>query len=201
MLRMKIAKKLNNIEGKYSIGGGGKASALLNVLQHRLCKTWALPVVQNGITMFDIDERYVESTAYHEAGHIVVAAVQGLRLRRRGLRIDRLGAGLASYCDKKADGSKDLGPDSLARAEHNRNECGIHCPEQVLPELRNLRCLLRHGPHKCTVGRDVLGSKCLVRGETRIVETFRATCRDALGSHRGTGEGTVGERLAPSSAS
>ena len=47
------------------------------------------------------DEKHVESVAYHEAGHMVVAAVLGFPLSRRGLRIDEKGLGLASY--KKPD--------------------------------------------------------------------------------------------------
>ena len=58
-------------------------------------------------------EKYIEGAAYHEAAHIVIAAVQGLRLRRAGLRINENGAGEASYKSKKPDGSRDLGPDSF----------------------------------------------------------------------------------------
>src|ERR1017187_68943 len=59
--------------------------------------------------MYEIDERYVESAAYHEAGHVVVAAVLGLSLRPEGIRINRFGGGHASYCCKKPDGSRDVG--------------------------------------------------------------------------------------------
>ena len=39
----------------------------------------------------------IESTAHHEAGHIVVAAVQRLRLLPQGLGVDPQGEGLACY--------------------------------------------------------------------------------------------------------
>ena len=58
-------------------------------------------------------KRYVKSAAYHEAGHIVVAAVQGLKLRKRGLRIDQKGAGIAYYESKQPDGSTSVGEDPL----------------------------------------------------------------------------------------
>jgi hypothetical protein len=58
-----------------------------------------------------IDERYVEGAAYHEAAHAVIAAVQGMILRPQGIRIDRVGAGLTVYCHKTPDGSSNLGRD------------------------------------------------------------------------------------------
>lgn len=53
--------------------------------------------------------QYVESCAYHESAHIVIAAVQGLPLKQRGLRIDQMGCGLACYHFKTPDGLKELG--------------------------------------------------------------------------------------------
>jgi ATP-dependent Zn protease len=43
------------------------------------------------------DPLYPESAAYHEAGHIVVAAVLGLRLSSHGIRLDGEGKGIAYY--------------------------------------------------------------------------------------------------------
>jgi len=56
-------------------------------------------------------EEYVKGAAYHEAAHIVIAAVQDLPLSADGLRIDERGAGLADYRMKKPDGSINIGPD------------------------------------------------------------------------------------------
>jgi hypothetical protein len=52
---------------------------------------------------------YVRSAAYHEAGHIVIAAVQGLPLRDKGIHLDGWGNGLACYCDRKPDGATNVG--------------------------------------------------------------------------------------------
>jgi hypothetical protein len=52
----------------------------------------------------DVDVKAVERTAHHEAGHMVVAAALGLKLRPQGLRVDPRGWGLACYC-KQPDGS------------------------------------------------------------------------------------------------
>jgi hypothetical protein len=44
-----------------------------------------------------IKEEYVNSAAYHEAGHTVIAAVKGLWLRARGLHVDPEGSGITYY--------------------------------------------------------------------------------------------------------
>jgi hypothetical protein len=43
------------------------------------------------------DPLYPKSGAYHEAGHIVTAAVQGLRLSRHGIHVDSDGRGISYY--------------------------------------------------------------------------------------------------------
>jgi hypothetical protein len=50
--------------------------------------------------------RYVESSAYHESAHIVIAAVQNLPLRPRCLRIDPAGNGLTVYASRQPDKSR-----------------------------------------------------------------------------------------------
>jgi hypothetical protein len=47
------------------------------------------------------DPRYPESVAYHEAGHIVVAAIQGMRISRHGVRVDNAGLGISYYETRK----------------------------------------------------------------------------------------------------
>lgn len=44
-----------------------------------------------------------ECGARHEPGHIVIAAVEGLRLRSEGLMVDPSGSGLACYHDASED--------------------------------------------------------------------------------------------------
>jgi hypothetical protein len=58
-----------------------------------------------------LDTRYVESGAYHEAGHAVVAAVQGMPLRDRGIHCDELGAGITYYWFKVPNRAKNVGPE------------------------------------------------------------------------------------------
>lgn len=41
--------------------------------------------------------RYQESAAYHEAGHIIAAAIQEMPLRDRGIHVDPNGSGIAYY--------------------------------------------------------------------------------------------------------
>ena len=48
-------------------------------------------------------EATLEIAAHHEAGHIVIAATQGLRLRSEGLSIDPDGEGLACYYKEPED--------------------------------------------------------------------------------------------------
>jgi hypothetical protein len=47
--------------------------------------------------------------AHHEAGHIVIAAVEGLRLRPEGIMVDTEAEGLACYCrePEDSDGSRE----------------------------------------------------------------------------------------------
>jgi hypothetical protein len=47
------------------------------------------------------DPLHPESTAYHEAGHIVVAAAQGMRLFSCGIQVDSHGKGISYYDYRK----------------------------------------------------------------------------------------------------
>ena len=49
------------------------------------------------------DPRYPESGAYHEAGHIVVAAAQGMLLSIHGVHVDRDGKGISYYDYRKPE--------------------------------------------------------------------------------------------------
>jgi hypothetical protein len=64
------------------------------------------------MNQIDIDDKYVSSTAYHESGHIVIAAVQEMPMRNFGVRIDSLGCGKSFYWRRVPDGSRnDVGAD------------------------------------------------------------------------------------------
>jgi len=58
------------------------------------------------MNQIDIDDKYVNSTAYHEAGHIVVAAVEQMPMRNFGIRMDSLGCGKAFYWRRVPDGTR-----------------------------------------------------------------------------------------------
>jgi len=48
-------------------------------------------------------EQQIIRTAHHEAGHLVAAAVQELKLRPEGLAVDARGEGLGCYCKQPGD--------------------------------------------------------------------------------------------------
>ncbi|HWY22281.1 MAG TPA: hypothetical protein VNX26_13735 [Candidatus Acidoferrum sp.] len=47
--------------------------------------------------MYRLDKEYVDSCAYHEAGHTAVAVSLGMPLRNRGVHIDTMGNGISYY--------------------------------------------------------------------------------------------------------
>jgi len=57
------------------------------------------------------DQKYVESAAYHEAAHAVIAVKEGLALKPGGIRIDQRGNGFSYYKAVKLTGAKNVGPD------------------------------------------------------------------------------------------
>lgn len=82
-----------------------------------------------------IKEEYVNSAAYHEAGHTVIAAVQGLWLRARGVHVDPEGSGI-SYYGHRMPG--DLSVSVKDQAERERTilalQAGRIAQQQVFPE-------------------------------------------------------------------
>lgn len=52
--------------------------------------------------MYQSEPKYVESCAYHEAAHTVVAVALGIPLRTRGVRIDTMGSGYSYYWSRNA---------------------------------------------------------------------------------------------------
>lgn len=82
-------------------------------------------------------EQQIIRTAHHEAGHIVVAAAQSLKLRPEGLSVDERGEGLACYCKNPGDSDTErerviiatfAGLNSEARF---CNERGFPVPEEM----------------------------------------------------------------------
>jgi hypothetical protein len=58
--------------------------------------------------------RLLKSTAYHEAGHIVAAVLQGMPLHDGGIHIDMEGSGVANYCHRR--------PGLLGNSDNDRDE-------------------------------------------------------------------------------
>jgi hypothetical protein len=58
------------------------------------------------MNQIEIDDTYVSSAAYHEAGHTVIAAVQEMPIRNFGIRMDSRGCGKSFYWRRIPDGSR-----------------------------------------------------------------------------------------------
>lgn len=59
--------------------------------------------------------RYVESAAYHEAGHITAAAVQQMPLQERGVHVDSEGGGISYYWHREPGDRSNSAQDQLER--------------------------------------------------------------------------------------
>ncbi len=60
-------------------------------------------------------DRYRESAAYHEAGHIIAAAVQEMPLQEWGIHVDPEGSGISYYWDRKPGDFANSERDTLER--------------------------------------------------------------------------------------
>jgi hypothetical protein len=65
--------------------------------------------------MYRPSQRYVDSCAYHEAGHTVVAVALGMPLRNRGVHIDTIGNGISYYWFRIPGDSNNTPDDILER--------------------------------------------------------------------------------------
>lgn len=61
------------------------------------------------------DWKEIESTAYHESGHLVAAVVLGLPLCEGGMRIDLRGGGVSRYCIRLPGDPSSTYEDTLQR--------------------------------------------------------------------------------------
>jgi hypothetical protein len=86
--------------------------------------------------ILETDDMYVESCAYHEAGHIVIAAAQNMPLRQRGIRIDQIGNGLACYHFTVPDGSSNLGRNGEREKTIRATKAGWLAQRKFYPECR-----------------------------------------------------------------
>ncbi len=77
------------------------------------------------------ENKLAESAAYHETSHSVIAAVQKLRLDRRGLRIDQRGSGISYFKFAKPEGKVNLGSE-VEREQTFDQRSGIYRSGKIL---------------------------------------------------------------------
>ncbi len=87
-----------------------------------------------------LDQKYVESTAYHEAAHTVVAVSLEMPLRNRGVHMDTIGSGI-SYYWFRTPGDPNNTPDDVLERERTIIS-GLCCPKEVLPRVPDCRELV-----------------------------------------------------------
>jgi hypothetical protein len=68
----------------------------------------------SNLALAEFKARYIESAAYHEAGHITAAVVQKMPLRERGIHVDLEGSGISYYWHRT--------PGDLENSEQDRIE-------------------------------------------------------------------------------
>ncbi|MGA2357003.1 MAG: hypothetical protein ABSG02_21115 [Terriglobales bacterium] len=82
-----------------------------------------------------LDQKYVESAAYHEAAHTVVAVTLGMPLRNRGVHMDTFGSGI-SYYWFRIPGDLSNTPDDILERERTiiSTYAGFIAQKKVYPE-------------------------------------------------------------------
>ncbi len=110
----------------------------------------------SGMQWHECRARYVKSAAYHEAGHVVVAALQRLSLQEAGIRVDSDGSGVSHYCHRLPGDRAKSGSDQL---ERERTIIALHagaisqakffpdCPEEAAASDRKTICELLEEMH------------------------------------------------------
>lgn len=86
--------------------------------------------------MAAIDEMYVESAAYHESAHIVVAVAQKIPLRSGGVHIDPRGCGIAYYWYRQPDGSTNIGSEVEREKTIISSYAGLIAQQKFYPNCR-----------------------------------------------------------------
>ena len=81
------------------------------------------------------DAKYVESSAYHEAGHTIAAVSLGMPLRKRGVHIDRRGDGISYYWFRVL-GDTNNAPEDIAERERTiiSIEAGFTAQRRFYPD-------------------------------------------------------------------
>jgi hypothetical protein len=69
-------------------------------------------IVQEPDSVVEPNTDRTRSAAYHEAAHVVIAAVQGIPLTNKGIHLDKWGNGVAHYLFRYPDGSTNVGSET-----------------------------------------------------------------------------------------
>jgi hypothetical protein len=80
------------------------------------------------------DPGYPESAAYHEAGHVVVAAAQHMRLSRHGIHLDAEGRGISYYEYRKPKRWADITPEVTREHTIISTLAGLIAQQKFYPE-------------------------------------------------------------------
>jgi len=83
-----------------------------------------------------VDELYVESAAYHEAAHVVLAVALQMPLRDRGIHIDPFGCGIAYYWYRNPDGGRNVGREVEREKSIISGYAGFIAQRKFYPECR-----------------------------------------------------------------
>jgi hypothetical protein len=128
-----------------------------------------------------IKEEYVNSAAYHEAGHTVIAAVQGLWLRVGGIRVDPEGNGIAYYGHRLPG---DLASSARDQQERERTIVALHAGKfaqvRVFPECPEANWAADLDVAAALLD-EMFGSDPNARSATD--ETFQQQSWDLVGRH------------------
>jgi hypothetical protein len=85
--------------------------------------------------MYRSEQKYIDSCAYHEAGHTVVAVALEMPLRNRGVHIDTRGNGISYYWFRKPGDPNNTADDILERERTViSTEAGFIAQKQFDPE-------------------------------------------------------------------
>jgi len=89
------------------------------------------------------EQKYAESAAYHEAGHVVIAAVEQSPLKNNGIRIDQKGNGFSHFATVQPTGVSNVGADPLRESAVRSTRAGFAAQERFF--LRYFKILSSQG--------------------------------------------------------
>ncbi|MDE3181340.1 MAG: hypothetical protein KGM47_16985 [Acidobacteriota bacterium] len=138
----------------------------------------------SGMQWREYRARYVESAAYHEAGHVVVAAVQNMPLQERGVCVDGKGSGVSYYWHRDPGDGATSPRDQL---ERERTIIALHagrisqgkffpdCPEEASASDRSTICELLEEMHPANhTARSNTNAKLQMKADGMVSKNWDA---------------------------